>query len=141
MLSRKQNLTGATSGRAEGPGGCRRRRRPWLIGALPVALMFLALTASCSRDPSAPESVGRAGGSGGHVWSWERSSGGAPAVLYEVEVRPQGAVWRPACKTEKTEARIQSTDNHQVRVRGVDALGRPGPWSPPSGWSDLLVES
>lgn len=59
-------------------------------------------------------------------WAWSKPTYGATPVAYECEAR-----WVVA-DTSTTVVRVGKTE-YQMRVRGVDAQGRAGEWSP---WSE-----
>lgn len=69
------------------------------------------------------------------TYTWTAPTTGSPCVSYEVErTIDAGTTWVAYTTTTSTTAIVVAPANVaiQIRVRGVDALGRKGPWSQPA---------
>jgi len=93
------------------------------IGAV-LALFF----AGCSDAPSQEPVQATAG--------WSPPTYGTPVVHYLLQHQEEGGIWQTVSDTPDTFYTLTITyfDAHRVRVCGVDAQGRQGPYSLPSDW-------
>lgn len=76
------------------------------------------------------------------TFEWDPPVGGSAVVLYEVEIREsrpttEATVVRRTTDTNRVTFDVRWLYLYEVRVRGVDAEGRKGPWSE---WSDPPVD-
>ena len=65
------------------------------------------------------------------VYRWKPSVKGSPAVIYVVQVRVDGGPWATVMHvhTNEVKAPLELLKTYEIRVAGVDAKGRQGPWS------------
>lgn len=70
------------------------------------------------------------------TYQWTTPAGGSPVVQYVVEVRVDGGDWVEYLTTSNETVTFVNTleylKTYEVRVAGVDALDRQGPFSVPS---------
>ncbi len=93
-----------------------------------VALVGVVLTQVVRNDKSQltdPEDL---------IFTWDAPTVGTPVVFYEVEIRKHGAesdeITQATTETNRYVVAVSEwLVKHEVRVRGVDAEGRRGPWS------------
>ncbi len=100
-----------------------------VILALTLAVGVLAGVA-CAQDDS-ESNIWR-----GMAFEWTAPTTGSPVVRYEVQIWKNRATSNDITNLEVMTNRVvfdaHGADLYEVRVRGVDAANRPGPWS---GWS------
>jgi hypothetical protein len=68
-------------------------------------------------------------------FAWTRPATGEPAVSYEVQLRENGGAWATVATVDDTFhvfTDLSAVSTWEVRVAGIDALGRRGAWSLPS---------
>jgi hypothetical protein len=95
----------------------KQQRRFALIGT-GVIIALLALTASAQNAVEIE-------------YTWTAPTGGSPVDHYVVEHSVNGGAFAQIGTTPTNSYILQATpgDTHQIRVAGVDALGRQGPLS------------
>lgn len=83
--------------------------------------LFLILSFAVSA-PAAPVTV---------TYTWTAPTTGSPVISYDVEITNNGTTWTSyaVATTTSVSVTVQELQMVQIRVRGKDALGRPGPWS------------
>ena len=92
--------------------------------ALPAELQKIARSGSLEDQPGRLSAVVTLWNAGDiRQWAWTHPEGGAPVARYEVQ-----ATWTvPDSNTFILAA--TGKDSIRLRVRGIDAEGRTGPWS------------
>ena len=67
-------------------------------------------------------------------YQWAAPTSGSPVVYYIVEHSINGGPWNQVGTTSTSTYSLTATygDSHSIRVRGVDAEDRVGPYSDPS---------
>jgi hypothetical protein len=89
-----------------------------------LILIFLLAAAGAAAQTLAPQR-----------FVWTRPVTGEPAVSYQVQTRENGGAWSTAATVDDTFhvfTDLSALSTWEVRVAGIDALGRRGAWSPPS---------
>lgn len=70
------------------------------------------------------------------TYAWTAPTTGSPVEYYVCETRTEGAEWGEcggqAATEQLTVLVSDGVQGFQIRVAGVDAFGRQGPWSPAS---------
>ena len=101
----------------------------WVVVLAAVALAGVKMVSGAADDKESPTMT----------FSWEAPASGAPVVFYEVEIRVGGMNSESIeeLQTETTSIILEVDELapdvmprlYEVRVRGVDAQDRKGPWS------------